>query len=444
MSQRGTIAALATAPGRAAIAVIRVSGPEALNMLAKLGARSPEPRKAMLQALRDPETGEVLDRALALFFPSPASYTGEDMAELHVHGGRAVAESVLRALGALGVLIAEPGEFTRRAFLNGKLDLTEVEAIADLIAAETRQQQRQAAQQMGGHLRRTADTWRALLIRAGALIEAAIDFPDEDLPEDVLRRAAPLLSAVHEEIARELADARKGERLREGLTVALVGPVNAGKSTLLNALARRDVAIVSEHAGTTRDVLEVHLDLAGFPVTLIDTAGLREVSDPVEAEGVRRARERAADADLRLAAIPCDAPADWRSLGITPTTDDLLVRTMSDLTAARGQPAGWPGAMLSVSAKTGEGLDRLVAAIAERARSLMSSDTQPLINRARHRVELERAARAISSALAAPPDAPELIAEEIRVAAHALSRLVGRVDVEDLLDAIFAEFCIGK
>jgi len=445
MLGRGTIAALATAPGRAAIAIVRLSGPDAFAALAQLGGRAIEPRRATLCRLADPATGEILDRALVLTFPAPASYTGEDMAELHVHGGRAVAASVLEALGKLGVAIAEPGEFTRRAFLHGKLDLTEVEALADLIAAETREQQRQAAEQLAGRLSATAETWRARLVRAGALLEAAIDFPDEDLPQDIALRAASLLQGVRDEIARELGNAHRGERLREGLTVALVGPVNSGKSTLLNALARREVAIVSEHAGTTRDVLEVFLDLGGFPVTLIDTAGLRDVADPVEAEGVRRARERAGRADVRLATFPCGGGVEWRALGIVPTTDDILIRTISDLAPVGPPVPGWPGgASLAVSAKSGEGLDALVAAIADRARKLMSAEDRPLVTRARHRQELERALAAIGRALAAPAGSPELAAEDIRSASHALSRLVGRVDVEDLLDVIFGEFCIGK
>jgi tRNA modification GTPase len=443
MSERRTIAALASAPGRAAIAIVRISGARAGEVARSLGAGPLAPRRAELRTLKDPQSGEQLDRALVLWFPAPASYTGEDVVEFHLHGGRAVVDSVLGALGALGVSVAEPGEFTRRAFENGKLDLTEVEALADLIAAETREQQCQASRQLYGQLRIQVEGWRATLIRAAALIEAAIDFPDEDLPTDVAARAAPLLRTVRDEIAGHLSDAHRGERLREGLSVALVGPVNAGKSTLLNTLARRDVAIVSEHAGTTRDVLEVFLDLGGFPVTLIDMAGLRDSADPIEREGVRRARARAARADLRLLAIEIEDRANWAQLGIDPSTEDILVRTKSDRGAASPAP-GWPGEVIAVSALTGQGLDRLIAAIGARARAMMTAEATPLITRARHRAELSRTKRALEAALSAPADSPELIAEEVRTANHALGRLAGRVDVEDVLDVIFAEFCLGK
>jgi tRNA modification GTPase len=443
MDRRRTIAALATAPGRAAVAVVRVSGTRAGEVAGLLGADAVAPRRAELRTLKDPQTGEQLDRALVLWFPAPASYTGEDIVELHLHGGHAVVDSVLSALGALGVAVAEPGEFTRRAFENGKLDLTEVEALADLIAAETREQQRQASRQLSGQLRVQADGWRATLVRAAALVEVAIDFPDEDLPADVAARAAPLLRSVRDEIAAQLVDAHRGERLREGLSVALVGPVNAGKSTLLNTLARRDVAIVSEHAGTTRDVLEVFLDLGGFPVTLIDMAGLRDSGDPIEREGVRRARERAARADLRLLVIEAQDTSNWKELDIDPSAEDILIRTKSDLGPAT--PArGWPGEVIDISAQTGEGLDRLIGAVGARARSMMTAECAPLITRARHRQELSRTMRDLEAALAAPQGSPELIAEEIRAANHALGRLAGRVDVEDVLDIIFAEFCLGK
>jgi tRNA modification GTPase len=416
-----TIAALATAPGRSAIAVVRISGPGALAAAQALGARDLAPRTAHLRRLTDPKTGDRLDQALVLWFPAPASFTGEAIVELHLHGGRAVAESVLEALGGLGVALAEPGEFSRRAFENGKLDLTAIEALSDLIAAETREQQRQANRQYSGTLKSQGDAWRATLIRAAALLEAAIDFPDEDVPGDVANRAAPLLAAVRDGIAAHLADRHRGERLRAGLAVALVGPVNAGKSTLLNALARRDVAIVSEHAGTTRDVLEVAL----------------------EQEGVRRARAKAENADVRLILVEAAKPAAWRALGIDPRTDDILVLTKIDLNVGAAS-SPWPGACLAISAQTGEGLDRLVEAIGERAKNLMTGEAAPLITRARHRQELQNTKAALDAALAAPPDAPELIAEEVRIACQALGRLSGRVDVEAVLDVIFAEFCLGK
>ncbi len=440
---RGTIAALATAPGRSAIAVVRISGPAARAAAERLGARDLEPRKAALRTIADLATGEVLDRALVLWFPGGASFTGDETVELQLHGGRAVIESVLGALAGLGVAIAEPGEFTRRAFANGKLDLTEVEALADLIAAETREQQRQASRQFSGRLREQGERWRQTLIRASAMLEAAIDFPDEDLPEEVAMRAHPLIEAVRQDIAAHLEDRGRGERLREGLTVALIGPVNAGKSTLLNALARRDVAIVSEQAGTTRDVLEVHLDLGGYPVTLVDTAGLRDSTDPVEREGIRRARAKAENADVRLVLVEAANPGVWRALGVDPRPDDLLIFSKIDASSVRG-PAGWAGETLGLSAKTGEGLETLVDAIAGRAKRLMTGEAAPLITRARHRQELQATADALASALSAPAQSPELIAEEVRRAERALGRLAGRIDVEEVLDVIFSEFCIGK
>jgi tRNA modification GTPase len=443
MSARSTIVALASGGARAAVAIIRISGPQAASSAERLGATNLRPRQAHLRRLIDPTSGEELDRAVVVSFPAPASFTGEDVVELQVHGGRAVVASVLNALASLGVALAEPGEFTRRAFDNGKLDLTEVEALADLVAAETSEQQRQAVRQFNGALKAQAEHWREALISAAALLEAAIDFPDEDLPQHVADRARPPLAGALAEISGHLADSQRGERLRDGLCVALVGPVNAGKSTLLNALARRDVAIVSEHAGTTRDVLEVQLDLAGLPVTLLDTAGLRDSTDPVEREGVRRARERAAHADMRLALIAADEGWDWRSLDIAPTADDILVITKIDL--ARGSSGeNWPGAVERISALTGEGLEAVVELIKERARRLMAGASAPIITRARHRHELERARDALRQALRVDHGSPELIAEEVRRACHALGRLTGRVDVEELLDRIFAEFCIGK
>jgi tRNA U34 5-carboxymethylaminomethyl modifying GTPase MnmE/TrmE len=299
---RDTIFSLSSGRPPAAIAVIRISGPRARDALQALTGRVPEPRRAALARVRDPNTGEVLDEALALFFPGPNSETGEDTAELQLHGGRAVITSVLDALGRLeGLRPAEAGEFTRRAFANGQLDLTEVEGLADLIQAETAAQRRQAYRHLKGFLGERAETWRARLIEALALVEAGIDFSDEaDVPNDLIRPALAIARELRDEISTALAGARRGERLRDGLVVAIAGPPNAGKSTLLNRLARREAAIVSPHAGTTRDVIEVHLDLEGYPVTLLDTAGIRDSDDPVEQEGVRRARARAAEADLVL------------------------------------------------------------------------------------------------------------------------------------------------
>src|SRR6476646_548697 len=299
---RDTIFALSSGRPPAAIAVVRISGPRAGDALTVLAGRLPEPRKAALARVRDPATGEAIDEALALWFPAPRSETGEDMAELQLHGGRAVIAAVLSALGRIeGFRPAEAGEFTRRAFENGRMDLTAVEGLADLIGAETEAQRRQAYRQLKGLLGKRAETWRARMIEALALVEARIDFSDEaDVPEDLIGPALKVVQGLRDEIAEALAGAARGERLRDGLVVAIAGPPNAGKSTLLNRIARREAAIVSPYAGTTRDVIEVHLDLGGWPVTLLDTAGIRESQDPVELEGVRRARERANTADLIL------------------------------------------------------------------------------------------------------------------------------------------------
>ena len=439
---RQTIAALATAPGRAAIAVLRISGPGANAALKALIRRElPEPRRATLLKLFDPAAEQLIDEGLVLWFPSPQSFTGEDVAELHVHGSRAGVSALLRALTeSCGVRLAEPGEFTRRAFDNGKLDLTQAEGLADLIDAETEGQRRQALRQLRGALGAKADAWRGQVIKASAFLEAAIDFPDEDLPEDTFARAAPILKRISGEIAAALKDNRTGERMREGITVAIIGPPNAGKSSLLNALAKREVAIVSERAGTTRDVIEVALDLGGLPVVLLDTAGLRDVSDPIEQEGVRRARARALDADVRLLLWEAmRLPADWASLDIEPGPDDLLVVSKADLAG------DLPGiGALAVSAKTTEGLDRLIAAIRDKAEGRTNIGIDPIVTRARHRHELSRAAASLNEALSVDPQHIELIAEEVRAAATSLARVTGRIDVEDILDAVFAEFCLGK
>jgi tRNA modification GTPase len=445
MTQRDTICALASAPGRAGVAVIRISGPGAGDALRQLSGPPPPPRQASLRKIKSPGTGEVLDRGLALWLPGPASFTGEDIAELHIHGGRAVVGRVVEALISLrGVRLAEPGEFARRAFENGKLDLTEVEGLADLINAETEAQRRQALAQAEGSLRALYEGWRADLVRAQALIEAGLDFADEgDVIADVAAKVDPIVAELLAAIARHLAD-KSGERLRDGFRVVIAGAPNAGKSSLLNALAKRDAAIVSEEAGTTRDVIEVHLDLGGVPVMLIDTAGLREAEGKVEAEGIRRALARAGDADLVLWIVDATAPQWDAPRGIASRTPGeggaTAVTVLNKIDLALGEGASrdaW-----RVSAKTGEGVERLVDALAEKAALGQGAGT-PVLTRARHRVELEAALAALERygdrALA-----PELKAEELRVAAHHLGRLTGRIDVEEVLGAIFAEFCIGK
>ena len=440
---RRTIFAIATPPGRGAIAIVRLSGPSAGPALSALAGALPAPRQAALRALRDPSDGGLLDRGLVLWFPGPSSVTGEDVAELHLHGGHAVSASVVEALSALPDLRpAEPGEFTRRAFENGRMDLTEAEAVADLVAAETRGQQSQALRQMGGELGRLYDGWRGRLTRALAHLEADLDFPDEDLPGGVGAAVRPELSAVSEALSAHLDDGRRGERLRAGFQVAILGAPNVGKSSLLNALARRDAAIVSERAGTTRDVIEVHLDLAGLPVILVDTAGLRAAGDEIEEGGVRRARRRAAEADLRLAVF--DAAA-----GPGPEIDELAgpgglaVANKVDLVDRwEPPPALRETETVAVSARTGQGIDRLEARLAALVGGGLTAMAAPALTRARHRQALESCRDALVRAVAA--DAAELVAEDVRLAVRALGRITGRVDVEDLLDIIFRDFCIGK
>ncbi len=457
MSDRSTtVFALSSGRPPAAIAVVRVSGPSARVVLEKLIGRVPEPRKAALVRVCDPATGEAIDEALALWFPAPHSETGEDVAELQLHGGHAVVAAVLEALGKIeSCRLAEPGEFTRRAFENGRLDLTAVEGLADLIGAETPAQRRQAFRQLKGLIGDPAEAWRQRLIEALALVEARIDFSDEaDVPENLIGPAVRAAQQLRSEIATALAGAGRGERLREGLVVAIAGPPNAGKSTLLNRLARREVAIVSPYAGTTRDVIEVHLDLDGYPVTLLDTAGIRDSAEPVEQEGMRRARERAAGADLLLWVIDASAedPMANPAKGVLEASTIWLVANKIDL-ARPCRGATKPGEndeykfICSISAERGTGVDLLVERLAGFAKEYFSTVEMGIVTRARHRHLFEETVAAIDRALAEAAKSgehEELIAEELRSAATTLGRLTGRVDVEDILDVIFRDFCIGK
>jgi tRNA modification GTPase len=439
MTIRDTIFAPATPAGRGGVAVLRISGPGAGPALQALTGRPlPAPRLATLAELRDPDDGAPLDRGIVLWFPGPASYTGEDVVELHLHGGRAVTRGVVEALSRIaGLRPAEPGEFTKRAFLAGKLDLTGAEAVADLVDAETRAQRLQALRQLGGALGQLYEGWRSALMRALAMTEAALDFPDEGLPPELAAEAERIVAEVSAAIAVHLDDAGRGERLREGVHIAILGPVNAGKSSLLNALARRDAAIVSDRPGTTRDVVEVALDLRGFPVVLADTAGLRDTADEIEAEGIRRSHRRAAEADLRLvirdAAEP--APAD-ASLGPGPDTIRVLNKIDQVPDASRADDE------IAVSIRTGAGLDRLLAVLAEAVERRLTGDGSPALTRARHRAALEDARDALARVPSAP--LPELAAEDLRLALRAIGRITGRVDVEDMLDLLFGSFCIGK
>lgn len=455
ITTRETIFALSSGRLPAAIAVVRISGPQAGGALKALIGRLPEPRRGALARIRRPGTDELLDEALALWFPAPRSETGEDVAELQLHGGRAVLAAVLSALGELpGLRPAGPGEFTRRAFLNGQIDLAGVEGLGDLIGAETDAQRRVALRQMKGALSSQVENWRGRLIEALALVEAGIDFADEgDVPEGLAAQAQAVVRPMADQIGRLLAQPAREERLREGLTVAIAGPPNAGKSTLLNALARRDAAIVSDIPGTTRDVIEVHLDLEGYPVALLDTAGIRDTSDPVEREGVRRAEARVADADLVLwlrdatdphaAALP---PAGRAVVWPVTTKSDLEEGDLAERELS-GSDFGGEGASAEghvISARTGSGMDRLVGAIAAYARDYFEPVESGLITRERQRAALSEANAHLLRGLEHGIGAEELVAEDFRLAARALGRVSGRVDVEDVLDSIFRDFCIGK
>jgi tRNA modification GTPase len=391
---------------------------------------------------RDPDSGDELDDGLALWFPGPHSVTGEDVAELHLHGSRAVLAAVLAALSRRGLRLAEPGEFTRRAFLNDKLDLTQAEAVADLAAAETEAQRRQALRQLDGALGALYRGWSERLLRLLAHMEAAIDFPDEDLPPEIEAEVAEGTAGLAAEIGTHLADGHRGERLRDGIAVAIVGPPNAGKSSLLNQLARREAAITSPIAGTTRDVIEVAIDLVGYPVVLADTAGLRDSADVIEQEGLRRALKRAEEAELRLFVFDATRPEDAGGAVAWPGPDTLLVANKIDLAAHRdGTPASAIPGAIPVSALTVVGLPALIAALASRVAETYDA-AAPVLTRARHREALETAAAALKRSLSAA--LPELRAEDLRLAWRSLGRITGRVDVEDLLDVIFRDFCLGK
>ncbi|SDO21956.1 tRNA uridine-5-carboxymethylaminomethyl(34) synthesis GTPase MnmE [Afipia sp. GAS231] len=435
-----TIFALSSGRPPSAIAMVRVSGPQARPLLNALGGKIPQARAATRVLLRD--VGQrPIDDAVVLWFPGPASATGEDVAEFHVHGGRAVLAALFAALaGFENVRAAEPGEFTRRAFENGKLDLTEAEGLDDLIHADTDRQRRQALRQLKGLLGDKARDWRAQIIEASALIEAGIDFSDEgDVPAELIAPAISKIKTLLAEIEEVLAAQGRSERLRDGLVVAIAGPPNVGKSTLMNQLARREVAIVSPHAGTTRDVIEVQLDLDGYPVTVIDTAGIRETDDPVEQEGVRRARARADDADLVL--WLADSPqAGIVHDGAAPVWP---VRNKIDL-AGRPMAEGQGKAGFEISASRGDGLPELIAALVGFAQDFFGGNEGGLIGRTRQRKLLQETAASLQRCIDVVGKGEELAAEELRTAVHSLGRLLGQVDVEDILDVIFHEFCVGK
>ena len=476
MSSADTICALSSAPGRAGVAVVRVSGPLAHVALERMAGSVPPIRKAVLRTIREPGTGLEIDRAIVLFYAGPSSFTGEDVAEILLHGGRAVVARILAALRGLGCRLAEPGEFARRAFENGRIDLTEAEGIADLIDAETEAQRVQALRQAGGALAKLYDGWRDELIGAMALMEAAIDFADEaDVARDASLGGLEIARGLLARIEGHVADGRRGEILRDGFRVVLAGPPNVGKSSLLNALARRDAAIVAAEAGTTRDVIEVRLDLDGLPVIVSDTAGIREASGEVEREGIRRTIAHGRAADLVLWMMDAREPM-WTLPGELAARDGptLWVMNKTDLVApvaASPPPDGADDLSLKgekscpvdlpprgggtksgdgerevarLSVVTTTGLSALVARIAGIARERIGGREEPVITQARHRAALQDCVQSLRDALAGDVAAMELCAEDLRRAAHALGRITGRVDAEDVLDQVFGRFCIGK
>lgn len=424
-----TIFALASAPGKAGVSIVRISGPLSVQATRKICGTVPESRG--LRKILD-DQGDLVDEALVLFFDEGKSFTGEAVVELHLHGSIAIVATVLRLLGEIeGLRQAEAGEFTRRAMLNGRLDLAQVEGLADLVEAETEAQRKQAIRVFSGHLGEKVENWRRLLIRAAALVEATIDFVDEDVPVDVFPEVRELLSAVCGELEREAIGARVAERVRQGFEVAIVGSPNVGKSTLLNRLAGRDAAITSEIAGTTRDVIEVRMDLLGLPVTFLDTAGLRESSDVIEGIGIERGKQRALQADLRIHLLERGEEPQ-----LDVQSDDIVVFSKSDL----GHTDGF-----AISAKSGEGVSVLVEKVGQALRDRTASIGTAM--RERHRVSLLQGAKALQNTqqhLSQREPIADILAEDIRTAIRKLDSLLGRVDVEDLLDEIFSSFCIGK
>jgi len=448
MAEPATIFALSSGHGRAGVAVIRISGTAAGSVLDKMAAPRARPRFAAFRRIKHPETGEVIDHGLTLWFAAPKSETGEDMAELQIHGGRAVVQATLEAIGKIeGCRLAEPGEFARRAFEHGKLDLTGIEGLADLIDAETSAQRHQALRQTEGVLHQLYAGWRQRLIAATALMEAAIDFSDEaDVASDAVAKARAQAEALLAEIVRHLDDRNRGEVIRDGFRVVLTGAPNVGKSSLLNALARRDVAIVSEEAGTTRDIIEVRLDLAGIAIVVSDTAGIRDAEGKVEQEGIRRTLGRARNADLVLWMVDAtnlDAPVP-AALDVRAEKMLVVVNKFDLLDSKILRPL--PEDAIAVSALTGFGLDRLTGRLADLARARIGPEGEeaPVLTQARHRQQLDRCRAALTSFLGGPLQEFELRAEDLRRAAQALGRLTGAIGVEEVLGEIFSRFCVGK
>ncbi len=436
-----TIYAVSSGRGKAGVAVVRISGPQCRAIAAAVCGGLPVPRMASLRNLVNPQTIDIIDKSLVLWFPAPHSFTGEDCLELHTHGSVAVLTALMHVLSSFpNVRAAEAGDFTRRAFQNGKMDLTEIEGLSDLLAAETELQRKHAIAHASGVLRKKADVWRAQLLRIMALLEATIDFSDEgDIASSLAQKVAGELRAISQEWQQAMRGANFAERVRDGFSVAITGLPNVGKSSLLNHLAGRDVAIISSIPGTTRDILEVYMDINGLPVKLIDTAGLRESSDVIEAEGIRRARAAIGDADLVLCLHhPLTAAEIDDAIAILPQSKVLHVATHGDVAHSHAYE-------LQISAKTGAGVEALLAAIYARISTDMHATEMPLITRKRHAECFELAQACVMKATHYDLEQhPELAAEELRSAAMHLARLSGRIDVENLLDFIFREFCIGK
>ena len=449
MEASDTIYALASAPGRSGVAVLRLSGPDARRVALGLGARLDTPRLMALSTLRDPTDSRVLDQALSVWFPGPASFTGEDVVELHLHGGRAILNAVFEALSQFpDTRPADPGEFSRRAFLNDKMDLVEAEGLADLIDAGTERQRQQALRQMQGGLSAELDAIRDALVEHMALLEAWIDFPDEELPDDVLPDVQTGLQTLRQTMEALLSRSGPAERLRDGLSIAIVGPPNAGKSSLLNLLSKRDVAIVSDTAGTTRDVLEVHLDLNGYPITLFDTAGLRETEDSIEMEGIKRALSRAKTADLTILVV--DGTTDEWPNTVPQIEPDNLIRVFNKVDKQSDHKPTAPHDWIGLSVTTQQGLPTLLDRLALEADARMNAGEAAGLTQHRHQIAVRDALEAIRrteaglTGVIGGTHPIELVSEDLRAAAHAIGRITGRVDVDQLLDVIFSRFCLGK
>ncbi|PCI52004.1 MAG: tRNA uridine-5-carboxymethylaminomethyl(34) synthesis GTPase MnmE [Alphaproteobacteria bacterium] len=452
MIQPDTIFALSSGKGRAGVSVIRLSGPATEQTILKLTGfkHLPAPREARLCWFYDPQTNKRLDRGLLLYFPGPKSFTGEDVVEFHIHGGRAVVTGFLEALSKLpGLRSALPGEFSRRAFDNGKMDLTAVEGLADLINAETEAQRRQALRLMDGQLAALYEGWRKEIITAQAYLEADIDFADEEIPEDVTAQVSPIIDGLRRKIIHHMGDGFKGERIRDGLQVVILGEPNTGKSTLLNFLSKRDVAIVTDIAGTTRDVLEVHLDIGGFPVTIIDTAGIRESRDAIEVEGIRRAESRARTADIKIILM---AAADWPAISprLKDQIDDNSILLLNKVDVCPLAPEtisghGYPClAVLPVSLKSESGMTVFLSHLSAAVEKRMELSDTPNLTRVRHREALAACLEHLDRFAEGEDKELVLVAEDLRMAARQLGVITGRVGVEEILDVIFSEFCIGK